>query len=102
MSTASDTLPRPAFPTAADVRLGLGIGDFFDGLVLHRILHWHLMTTSAGLSADTVAGLRANTLMDGLFHVAALAFKLAGLALLWRAARRPHPRCRAMRFRASC
>lgn len=79
-------------PTAAGIFLGLGIGGFFDGIVLHQILQWHHMASSAGVPADTVAGLRLNTLYDGLFHAAAYAFVLIGLVLLWRAARRPRPR----------
>jgi len=36
-----------AFPTAAGVWLGLGLGGFFDGIVLHPIAQWHHMLTSA-------------------------------------------------------
>ena len=38
------------FPTLAGVilGLGLGLGGFFDGIVLHQILQWHHMATSAG------------------------------------------------------
>ncbi|MCB1885785.1 MAG: DUF2243 domain-containing protein [Geminicoccaceae bacterium] len=82
----------PRFPTAAGVFFGLGIGGFFDGIVLHQILQWHHMATSAGYPADTVEGLRWNTLLDGLFHAATYVFVLIGLALLWRSSRRTHLR----------
>ena len=49
------------------------------------MLQWHHMATSAGVSADSVEGLRLNTLLDGLFHLATYAFVLAGLWGLWRA-----------------
>ena len=82
----------PAFPTAAGVLLGLGLGGFFDGIVLHQVLQWHHMVTSAGYPANTVENLRINTFADGLFHVATYAFTIAGVVLLWRAARRSHAR----------
>ena len=72
---------------APGILLGLGLGGFVDGIVLHQILQWHHMLTSAGRSADTVAGLEANTLADGLFHAATWILATAGLFLLWRAAR---------------
>jgi uncharacterized membrane protein len=78
------------FPTAAGLLLGLGLGGFFDGILLHQILQWHHMATSAGYPADSVANLKLNTLLDGLFHAATYIFVLAGLILLWRAARRIH------------
>ena len=84
--------PARAFPTAAGICFGLGIGGFFDGIVLHQILQWHHMATSAGVPADTVEGLRRNTLFDGLFHAATYVFVVVGLVLLWRSARRRHLR----------
>ncbi|WP_299819688.1 DUF2243 domain-containing protein [uncultured Jannaschia sp.] len=80
------------FPTAAGIFFGLGIGGFFDGIVLHQILQWHHMASSAGFPVDTVEGLRGNTLFDGLFHATAYVFVLVGLVLLWRAARGTHLR----------
>ena len=69
------------------VLLGLGIGGFFDGIVLHQVLQWHHMFTSAGYPADTRENLELNTLGDGLFHASTYAFTLIGLALVWSAAR---------------
>jgi uncharacterized membrane protein len=78
------------FPKAAGIFLGLGLGGFFDGILLHQVLQWHHMVTSAGFPADTVANLRYNTLLDGFFHAATYIFVVTGLILLWRAASRPH------------
>jgi uncharacterized membrane protein len=82
---------RP-FPTSAGILFGLGLGGFFDGIVLHQILQWHHMLTSAGYPANSVQNLQVNTLWDGLFHASTYLFVVAGLVVLWRAARRRHLR----------
>lgn len=81
---------KNGFPTAAGILLGVGLGGFFDGIVLHQILQWHHMATSAGFPADTVPNLRLNVMLDGLFHVVTWSATLAGLAMLWRASQRSH------------
>jgi len=73
--------------TAGGLLLGVGLGGFVDGIVLHQILQWHHMLTSEGSHpASTVAGLEANTLADGLFHAFAWIATLTGLLLVWRSA----------------
>jgi uncharacterized membrane protein len=74
------------------VLLGLGLGGFFDGIVLHQILQWHHMVTSAGYPANTVGNLEFNTLLDGLFHTSTYVMTAVGLGLLWSATRMPHVR----------
>ena len=77
--------------TCAGILLGIGLGGFFDGIVLHQILQWHHLLSSHGdYPVDTVAGLQVNTLWDGLFHAVTYAATVAGLFLLWSAARLPH------------
>ena len=84
---------RPAgFPTSAAILFGLGLGGFFDGIVLHQILQWHHMLTSAGYPADSVENLKINTFWDGLFHASTYLFVLAGLVVLWRYSRQNHIR----------
>ncbi|HEX8582078.1 MAG TPA: DUF2243 domain-containing protein, partial [Acidimicrobiales bacterium] len=69
--------------------LGVGLGGFVDGIVLHQLLQWHhLLSATGDHPVDTVDGLEANTLADGLFHVLAWLATAAGVALVWRAARR--------------
>ena len=73
METAPPTSPgadsKVATPSAPGVLLGIGLGGFLDGIVLHQILQWHHMLTSEGADPDTtIAGLQVNTLADGLFH----------------------------------
>lgn len=65
--------------------LGLGLGGFADGIVLHQVLQWHHMISSTDDGPmNTVAGLEANTLADGLFHAAMWVLVAIGLWRLWR------------------
>jgi uncharacterized membrane protein len=79
-----------SFPTGAGILLGLGLGGFFDGIVLHQLLQWHHMVTSAGYPADTVDNLRFNTFLDGLFHAVTYVFLVLGLVMLWRSVHTYH------------
>jgi uncharacterized membrane protein len=56
-------------PRTSGLLFGLGLGGFVDGIVLHQILQWHHMV-SAETPPTTLAGLEANTLADGFFHLA--------------------------------
>jgi uncharacterized membrane protein len=82
------TNPRRVFPLSPGVLLGIGLGGFVDGIVLHQILQWHHMLTSAGYPADSVPNLALNTLFDGLFHASTWVAIAVGLVLLHRAIRR--------------
>lgn len=82
---------KPGSFLAAGILLGLGLGGFFDGIVFHQVLQWHHLV-SADYPPTSVASLELNTLTDGLFHVLAYAFTLAGLWLLWRVNRPPNRR----------
>jgi len=74
---------RAVLPT---ILLGLGLGGFFDGIVLHQILQWHHML-SAHAPPDSLSNLELNTLADGLFHASTWIFTSVGLFLLWAAVR---------------
>jgi uncharacterized membrane protein len=76
------------FPLSPGVLLGIGLGGFVDGIVLHQILQWHHMLTSAGYPADSIQNLTVNTLFDGLFHAATWIATGVGLWLIHRAVRR--------------
>jgi uncharacterized membrane protein len=89
MTTPPGDPPR-RFPVSAGLLLGLGLGGFFDGIVLHQVLQWHHMLTSAGYPADSLAHLELNVLADGLFHASTYVATALGLALLWRHARTRH------------
>ena len=64
--------------------LGIALGGFFDGILLHQVLQWHHLLSNVEAARD----LRIQILADGLFH--ALMYVLAMIAgvLLWR--RRAH------------
>jgi uncharacterized membrane protein len=66
--------------------LGVGLGGFFDGIVLHQLLQWHHLL-SAHVPPDSVANLQLNTLADGLFHAAAWVVTVVGVFLMWGAVR---------------
>jgi uncharacterized membrane protein len=71
--------------------LGLGLGGFVDGIVLHQLLQWHHMVSSvASTPMTTLAGLEANTVADGVFHVGSWLLTLAGVVtalVAWRQGR---------------
>ncbi|MEV0196302.1 DUF2243 domain-containing protein [Nonomuraea sp. NPDC050691] len=66
---------------SAGLVLGLGLGGFVDGIVLHQLMGWHHM-----LSGWYPHDEKINMLGDGLFHLLCLILVCAGLALLVRAA----------------
>jgi uncharacterized membrane protein len=73
-------------PRAPSLLLGIGLGGFVDGIVLHQILQWHhLLTSTDGNPMTTVAGLEANTLADGFFHVATWIAVVIGSTLMLKA-----------------
>ncbi|MFC8592975.1 DUF2243 domain-containing protein [Streptomyces atroolivaceus] len=71
--------------------LGVGLGGFVDGIVLHQLLQWHHMLTSTNhdrigvkyYPANTVSGLEMNTVWDGIFHAICWVAVLTGLAILY-------------------
>jgi uncharacterized membrane protein len=66
--------------------MGLGLGGFIDGIVLHQILQWHHMLTDTGdHPATTVAGLEDNTLADGFFHLSTWVLVATAMLLTLRA-----------------
>ena|SRR5436190_21504051 len=70
----------------AGLVLGIGLGGFVDGIVLHQIAHWHNMG-SAVLPPTTMDALMRNMRWDGFFHLATLLLTLVGVILLWREGR---------------
>ncbi|KUI09598.1 hypothetical protein AU191_06185 [Mycolicibacterium acapulense] len=71
-------------PTRApSLVLGLGLGGFIDGIVLHEILQWHHMVSSVdAYPTDTLGGLKANVVADGFFHVATWLLVSLGVSLM--------------------
>ena len=63
------------------VLLGLALGGFFDGILLHQILQWHHLLSLVPGMADV----RLQVLWDGYFHALMYLLTAAALWGLWRA-----------------
>ena len=77
------------FPIAAGILFGLGLGGFFDGIILHQLLQWHHMLSS-WYPINSIENLELNTRWDGVFHSSTYIFVVLGLFILWREAHRRH------------
>src|SRR3954466_8359443 len=73
-----------ASPRSAGLGLGLGIGGFIDGIVLHQLLGWHHM-----LSGWYPHDERINMIGDGSFHLGCLILVGVGIGLLSRTGPNP-------------
>lgn len=69
---------------APALTIGIGLGGFVDGIVLHQLLGWHHV-----LSARPGFDMRANELADGLFHTGTWFVVLAGVLWLYARLRLP-------------
>ncbi|GGL61324.1 membrane protein [Streptomyces fumigatiscleroticus] len=94
MATTTDEAGADAAPAGLrlpGILLGVGLGGFVDGILLHQLLRWHHMLTSTNhdrigvkyYDPDTVSGLEMNTVWDGIFHVVCWLAVLTGLAVLY-------------------
>ncbi len=86
MQANSKTLTRRPL-IVAGVILGLGLGGFVDGIVLHQILQWHHMLSSVR-PPTTIAQMKLNMVWDGLFDAATWILTVLGITLLWQAVKR--------------
>jgi len=73
---------------SAGLLLGTGLGGFVDGIVLHQILQWHNMLSSK-LPPTNLVAMKVNMVWDGLFHALTWVVTVVGVALLFRAGKRP-------------
>ncbi|GAB2461281.1 DUF2243 domain-containing protein [Streptomyces incanus] len=82
---------QPASIQLPGIVLGVGMGGFVDGILLHQLLQWHHMLTSTNddrigvkyYNPHTVSGLEMNTVWDGIFHAVCWIAVLLGLAILF-------------------
>jgi uncharacterized membrane protein len=72
---------------AAGLVLGVGLGGFVDGILLHQILQWHNMLSSTYPPLDLVT-MKYNMVWDGLFHALTWTMCAVGIGLLFAAGRR--------------
>lgn len=82
LNPRSAVLSRVPLSSAAMV-LGIGIGGFIDGIVLHQILQWHEMLTNK-IPADTLVNKSINMFWDGIFHSFTLMTTIIGVYLMWK------------------
>jgi len=81
-------LLSPVPLTTAAMVLGIGLGGFMDGIVLHQMLQWHEML-SAKIPPTDYVGKSVNMFWDGIFHFFCLAVVFTGVLLLWKLTGRP-------------
>lgn len=77
---------RMEAPSRSGIVIGVGMGGFVDGIVLHQIMQWHNMG-SAVLPPTTMRAMKLNMTWDGLFHGATWIVTIAGIYLLLAHAR---------------
>ncbi|MBL1086151.1 DUF2243 domain-containing protein [Streptomyces actinomycinicus] len=92
-TTVRDTraVRAPASLQLPGILLGVGLGGFLDGILLHQLLRWHHMLSSTDhdrigvkyYDPHTVSGLQMNTLWDGVFHTVCWLAVLGGLSVLY-------------------
>jgi len=87
MKAKDETRNRRSPLIAAGILLGLGLGGFVDGIVLHQILQWHHMLSSVR-PVKTVSDIELNMVWDGLFDASTWIMTVTGIVLLWRAGQR--------------
>lgn len=85
--TPLTTRLRVAPLVRAGLVLGVGLGGFVDGILLHQILQWHNMLSSLTPPVDLVT-MKYNMVWDGLFHALTWTMCVVGIGLLFRAGRR--------------
>ncbi len=68
----------------AAVLLGIGLGGFIDGILLHQVFNWHNML-SAVMPPTTMEAMQANMVADGLFHLVTWIVTFAGVLAMWGA-----------------
>ena len=78
---------RSSKATAAGILMGVGMGGFIDGIVLHQIFQWHNMVSN-WFPPTTMEAMSFNMVWDGIFHAFAWVVTLVGILMLWSAAHR--------------
>lgn len=66
----------------ASAVIGVALGGFFDGILLHQILQWHHFLSL--VPGQALRDTKNQILADGAFHVLMYAVAALGLVLLWR------------------
>ena len=94
---AASVSPVPL--TTASLILGIGLGGFVDGIVLHQILQIHEMLSNK-IDATNYIGKSVNMFWDGIFHLFCFIVVFTGIVLLWRLMKRNDVDCSGKLFTA--
>ncbi|MFC5462363.1 DUF2243 domain-containing protein [Massilia niabensis] len=63
--------------------LGVAMGGFFDGILLHQVLQWHHLLSL--VPGEPWRDIKVQILADGLFHMLMYLIAVIGLWKLWKA-----------------
>lgn len=80
LNLGSKLSSAPLYCTA--MVLGMGLGGFADGIVLHQILQWHEMLSNK-IAPNDLINKSVNMFWDGIFHLFTLMTTILGVYLLW-------------------
>lgn len=80
-------LKRDRKAATAAILIGIGMGGFLDGILLHQIFQWHNMLSN-WLPPTTMEAMKYNMIWDGVFHAFVWTVTLVGIYLMWSAAYR--------------
>jgi uncharacterized membrane protein len=69
------------------ILLGVGLGGFADGILLHQVLQWH-GTVSSVVPPTSMEAMRVNMRADGFFHIGMWLATALGVWMLWQAGQR--------------
>jgi uncharacterized membrane protein len=75
---------------AAGIVLGIGLGGFVDGILLHQIVRWHNMGSSVE-PPTTLPAMADNMRWDGFFHAGVWMLTVIGVYRLLADAREGRP-----------
>ena len=81
-NVAVETHGRGRLNLAAGI-LGVALGGFIDGILLHQVLQWHHLLSL--VEGEAFRDVRVQIFADGVFHVLMYVIAIIGLWLLWRA-----------------
>lgn len=68
------------------VIMGVGLGGFADGILLHQILQWHHMLSSI-MPPSQMDAMVVNMRWDGIFHAFVWLMTLSGGFMVWNSGR---------------
>lgn len=69
----------------AGILIGVGMGGFVDGILLHQIFQWHNMLSN-WIPPATMETMSLNMVWDGIFHAFVWLVTIAGVLMLWQVA----------------